>query len=294
MIESIREGQDHPSVIQPLKSKFESWLFEVFTVSYTLIHPETYYQGMINMIQDQYILKKQQQKAKSYPTLVFLLTMIVLLVYIYVILPSYQEMFQSFGVATKNTSMTTFILEKSQQLDIVVLLIFLVIIMIGIIVFLSKHIKKQLLFSAIKTPSKYLFYYQLLLKMSIYSDQHIPYYDMFQMFYTFEKTKRLKLMYQQVIHQFQQGESVKTIFNNIPYVPEDMKVILPLTNIHNRSQTLKQLRDHYHVLYSEASQNLQSFIEPMLLLFLGLMIGFIGYLMYAPLLEFYQSFGRAI
>ena len=73
-----------------------------------------------------------------------------------------------------------------------------------------------------------------------------------------------------------------------------MKVILPLTNIDNRTQTLKQLRDHYHVLYTESTQKLQSFIEPLLLLFLGLTIGFIGYLMYAPLLEFYQSFGRVI
>ncbi|MGB0175244.1 MAG: hypothetical protein ACPF9F_02930 [Acholeplasmataceae bacterium] len=294
MIQSIREGQDHRFVIQPLNSKFESWLFEVFNISYTLMNPESYYQGMIDMINDQYMLRKQQQKAKRYPSLVFLLTVIVLLVYVYVILPTYHVMFESFGITTSDTSLSTFILEKSQKFDVVLTLIVVIMTVITLGVLFIKKMKKRLVFSVIKSPSKYLFYYQLLIKMSIYSDLHMPYYEMFQMFYKFEKTKKLKLMYQHIIQQFQQGESVNTIFNSIPYIPEDMKVILPLTNIHNRSQTLKQLRDHYHVLYTESKQNLQSFIEPILLLFLGLMIGLIGYLMYAPLLEFYQSFGRVI
>jgi type II secretory pathway component PulF len=114
---------------------------------------------------------------------------------------------------------------------------------------------------------------------------------MFLMLQKHERNKKIKKMYAHLVEHIQQGENIRDVFESIPFFPEDIKTIVPLTTISNRSESLKHLSHHYESLHIELKQKIQSFIEPTLLLFLGIIIGLIGYLMYLPLLDFYDSIG---
>lgn len=292
MTESIQEGKTHDEVIKPLKAKLDDFLFVVLTFSHTLIQPIKFYDAMIHTLDDMEKLHEQAQKAKRYPMLVFILTVMVFMTYIYVILPAYQEMFFSFGLnASKVTQM---MIDTSHRLDIIFSVVVVFTVLIVMIKNVIKNVKKRLVILPINTPKKYFFYYQLLLKMSIFSEQYIPYYDMFQTLYVHEQNRIFKKILNRMIEDIEQGMSMKDIWKHIPHCPSDIQTILPLTDANTRIDALKHLSDHYKRRYQETMQTYQSFIEPVLLLILGVVILGIGYLMYMPLFELYNSIGQFV
>lgn len=288
----VLEAKAHEEVIKPLQHKLESWIFSMLTISHTLIAPSQFYDALMKMIEDKDILLKQQQKAKRYPTLVLILALSVLMAYVYVILPTYMSIFSNMGQG--QSSLSLWITQKSTDSIFMIGISIGFIFLYGICTYLIKRFKQSLLFKTYQSPTKYFYYYDMMMKMSVYSAQHMTFYEMFQMLMTYESNKKMKQTYQHVLFKLQNGEDLYDIFKSYTFIPKEVQMIVPLTTTRNRNQTFTYLSKHYQTLYIESMERLQSLIEPMLLLVLGALIMMIGYLMYQPLLEFYNSIGSGL
>jgi type II secretory pathway component PulF len=291
MRELVLEGKPHEEIIRPLKHKLESWIFKMLLMSHMLVSPSQYYDALITMIEDKHVLFLQQQKAKRYPMLVFVLAMVVLVAYVYVILPTYMTIFTNMG---QQSELSMWLIEKSLDIRFIFSFLLAIVLMYGIITSVFKKIKHDLLFKKKQNGVKYFYFYDILMKMSVYSEQHMTFFEMFDMLYKQETIIKMKQTYQHIVSQLQLGEDLYEILRAISFIPKEIQMIVPLTTLNNRQQTLTHLSNHYKVQYVERTERLQSLIEPMLLLLLGVLILFIGYLMYQPILEFYDSIGSQI
>ena len=287
----VLEGKTHEDVFRPLQHKLESWIYRMLLMSHMLISPGQFFDALITMIDDKHALMLQQQKAKRYPTLVFVLAIVVLLAYVYVILPTYMSIFSTMG---QQHVLSMLLIERSSNIWFMVSFILGIFFVYALFFYTLRTIKQALLFRRSHNIVKYFYYYDMLIKMSIFSEQHMTFFQMFEMLHKHETNKKMKATYQHIINQLQLGVDLYDVLQKITFMPKEIQMIVPLTTLRNRQDTLTHLSNHYKVQYIERTERLQSFIEPMLLLLLGILVLFIGYLMYQPIIEFYDSIGTSL
>lgn len=246
-------------------------------------------------IKKEYELKKKLKGAIIYPTIIIGLTMAEFIGMIFLILPKLEDLFSSFP---NIPPFTMFVMNTAQFIranwlpiaGVIAFLVFLLILFLK-----SKTGKRFISWLSINFPIlKKLFINNILASfsrtLSVLLMSGIPLSRSLEITSSttsnYMYAKILKTVYENV----QRGQQLSTSFAE--YEDYFNKSFVKMVNVGETSGTLEDSLMYLHEYYSndveEMSDNIVTFVEPLLLIFVGLIIGLLGVTILLPM---YQLMG---
>jgi type IV pilus assembly protein PilC len=253
---------------------------------------ETNLSFLADYLKKAHTLNKKIKGALIYPAIVMALTLVEMIGVIFLILPKLEELFASFENIPSLTKgilrMSTFVRENA-----IILFAGLVILIILFLMFLrTKPGKKFKDFIAIRTPViKKLTINNILASFSrtlgILLETGIPLVTAMEISTVTVSNSFYKKKLEQISEEVKNGKSVAVSMGKYPkYFPVTfVKMIEVGESTGTLEETLSYLYDYHAEEVEELSNNLSTLIEPILLIFIGFMIGGLAIIIIGPIYQ---------
>lgn len=253
---------------------------------------ETNLSFLADYLKKAHTLNKKIKGALIYPAIVMGLTVIEMLGVIFLILPKLEELFSSFenipSLTKSILSMSQFVRENS-----LILLAGIAVLIVLFIMFLrTKAGKKFKDFMAIKTPViKKLTTNNILASFSrtlgILLETGIPLVSAMEIATSTVGNSFYQNKLMEISNEVKNGKSVADSMSKYPkYFPVTfVKMIEVGEGTGTLEETLAYLYDYHAEEVEELSNNLSTLIEPLLLIFIGVMIGGLAIIIIGPIYQ---------
>ncbi|MFT8870912.1 MAG: type II secretion system F family protein [Sporolactobacillus sp.] len=243
---------------------------------------------------------KSRQKmttAMIYPLFIVVMTLAVTLFLLTWIVPMFESMFKS--MHGKLPGITRFVIALSQGIQHgwpLLLVGLLTLIVIGVFLFRNQSSKKVLDSAILKVPIAGSIVFKselsrLLWMLALLIASSVPIIDALRSIRKITNNLTLRVSIDRVTESLDFGKSLSQAFRDQPIFPP---IIYHMTEIGERTGMLDQMLNHIAEYYNDdveqALERMKSLMEPVVILLLAVIVGFVVMSVIVPMFQLYQQF----
>ncbi len=293
IINEVESGIQFSVGIRKYPSVFNSFYCNMIEIAENSGAPNLVFTKLANYMQQAEQFRQKLQKILLYPILLIFLTLIVLISVILLIIPQFTALYTSFGanlpfITKLIISMTDFI----QYNWLSCFFLFIVSICLGLFLYNnSQQCMKFIDKLALLIPFFGKLFHKLILAKCInilYATytSGTPLLECLQHAKLVAKNHVYLDFVNSLIVRIAAGESFKVALNNSNFFP---KTVINILSLGDESSNLEEMLSYLTNFYDKDIQNsfitLHSLLEPLIMAFLGLIIGFLVFAIYYPIIN---------
>jgi type IV pilus assembly protein PilC len=276
-----------------LKSKLFS-MYEIYSIK---IGEET---GKLNLILKElslYFMKKMDQKrslisAFSYPIIVMVTAIGAIIFMMMFIVPMFEDVFKRFG--NKLPPLTQFIINFSENFDKVFFALVIVLSIILVIIYFnrkSEFYRKYSSLVLIKLPIfgdliRKIYISRFCLGMELLLSSKTPILNTIQLIQKMISFYPIESSLQKIENDLLHGSSLSESMKHFEVYDKRMiSMIKVAEEVNQLEKIFNQLKDQYNSEIDFLSKNINSVMEPLLIIFIGSFVGIILIAMYLPMFQ---------
>lgn len=241
--------------------------------------------------------RKEIKSAMSYPTVVFIFSILVVAFVLVWVVPQYQEMFAGYGVSLPKITLMTLAFSNFLQEKAWVILIVIILLLV-LYLYLFKNVRSfrytmQYFMLHIPVVKNIIMYSEIAMFTKTFSSLlnhgvHIT--DSMDVLIKVSDNEVYRRIIEQTVRNLNAGGKISDAFKDnwaIPIVAYEM--IVTGENTGKLGIMMEKVYQYYDGLHTNAVASIKSLIEPVLIIFLAGSVGLIILSIILPMFQMYQS-----
>ena len=290
-------GNSFSQALEKQGSKFPPLLINMLKAAEATGDLESTLDDMANYYTEMESTRKQMISAMTYPTIVIIFAIVVVCFIILYVVPQFEEIYASNGVTV--TGLTAVVLAASKFLKSDAWMLLLAVIVIIIAVFLAyKKIKAfrrqvQIILMHIPVIKDIIIYNEIaiftktfasLLKNNVYITQSV------EILSKITNNEIYKEIMYNTINNIVVGDKISKAFKNHWAVPDvAYNMIVTGESTGELAEMMDRVSHYYQEQHSSMVNNIKSFIEPLTIIFLAVVVGAIIISILVPMFDMYDK-----
>lgn len=239
--------------------------------------------------------RKEMISAIIYPTILLVFALAVLTFIMVYVIPEFIKVYDSAGITVSGFTLSIINLSKyiTSNIDMILLTLFIIIIVLLLLYKNSKYFRKIIQMIGMKIPffGKIIIYHELtlftktfasLLKNSVYIT------DSMQILTNITSNEIYKDIMVETISNIARGEKISLSFENKWCVPDvAYYMIVTGESTGELSLMMEKVASYYSDLHKSRVTNLKSFLEPIMIVILALIVGIVILAVVIPMFSLY-------
>ena len=241
--------------------------------------------------------RKEIKSAMTYPTVVFIFSIIVVTFVLVWVVPQYQSMFSGYGIEIPKITKLTLAFSNFLQNNLMIILIFIIIILL-IYIFLFKNVRSfrlmmQTIYLHIPVLKNIIMYSEISMFTKTFSSllNHGVYItDSMDVLLKVSDNEVYRNVILQTVKNLNAGGKISEAFKDhwaIPIVAYEM--IVTGENTGKLGTMMEKVYLYYDNLHTNAVTQIKSLIEPILIVFLAGSVGIIILSIILPMFQMYEA-----
>lgn len=240
--------------------------------------------------------KRELKSAMTYPTIVFVMAIAVIVFVLRYVVPQYVDMFSSWSNNLPKVTVITINFSNFLQANLMELLIILIAILL-VYIYLFKNVK----------PFRYMmqyFYLKIPVVKNIITNSEVSMFsktfasllnhgvfitDSMDVLIKVSDNEIYKEIIETTVKNLNKGGKISDAFKDNPYIPMvAYEMIVTGETTGKLGTMMDKVADYYETLYKNSINQVKTLIEPILIVFLTFTVGLIIIAIIVPMFEMYQ------
>ena len=290
-------GNSFSQALEKQGSKFPPLLINMLKAAEATGDLESTLDDMSNYYSEMETTRKQMISAMTYPTIVIIFAIVVVCFIILYVVPQFEDIYSSNGVTV--TGLTALVLAASRFLKSDAWMLLLAIIVVIVIFFMAyKKVKAfrrqvQVVLMHIPVVKNIIIYNEIaiftktfasLLKNNVYITQSV------EILSKITNNEIYKEIMYNTINNIVVGDKISKAFKNHWAVPDvAYNMIVTGESTGQLADMMQKVSDYYQVMHKNTVNALKSLIEPIMIVFLAIMVGGILLAVIVPMFNAYNQ-----
>ncbi len=240
--------------------------------------------------------KKELKSAMTYPTIVLIMAVAVIVFVLEVVVPQYVEMFSAWSsdlpfITVMTINFSNFI--RTNLLELLIILI--IILLLYLYAFRNiKHFRKLMQFIYLKIPvvKNIIMYSEVSMFAKTFAsllNHGVFITDSMDVLIKVSDNEIYRGIMAKTIKNLNRGGKISEAFKNNPYIPVvAYEMIVTGETTGKLGTMMEKVADYYESLYQNATKSIKSLVEPILIVFLTFTVGVIIISIIVPMFEMYK------
>ncbi len=240
--------------------------------------------------------KKELKSAMTYPTIVLIMAIAVIVFVLRFIVPEYVEMFSSWSDELPQITIMTINFSNFLQTYLVQLII-IVIMILFLYIYLYKNVKSfkyvmQFFYLKIPVVKNIIMYSEVAMFSKTFAsllNHGVFITDSMDVLVKVSDNEIYKKIIEKTIKNLNKGGKISEAFKNNPYIPlVAYEMIVTGESTGKLGTMMEKVANYYQDLYRNSINQVKTLLEPFLIVFLTVTVGIIIIAIIVPMFEMYQ------
>lgn len=240
--------------------------------------------------------KKELKSAMTYPTIVFIMAIGVIVFVLEVVVPQYVDMFSSWSSDLPAITVMTINFSNFIRNNLIeILLIIIIILLLYIYTFRNvKSFKKTMQFIYLHIPvvKNIIMYSEVSMFAKTFAsllNHGVFITDSMDVLMKVSDNEIYKTIIAKTVRNLNRGGKISEAFKDNPYIPVVAYEMIVTGEATGKLGTMmEKVADYYESLYQNATRQIKSLVEPILIVFLTFTVGVIIISIIVPMFEMYK------
>lgn len=240
--------------------------------------------------------RKDLKSAMTYPTIVFVMAIAVIVFVLRYIVPQYVEMFSSWSNDLPKITVMTINFSNFLQANLVQLIIIIIMILL-LYIYLFRNVKafrKTMQFIYLKIPvvKNIIMYSEVSMFAKTFAsllNHGVFITDSMDVLIKVSDNEIYKKIIENTVKNLNKGGKISEAFKDNPYIPiVAYEMIVTGETTGKLGTMMEKVADYYQSLYKNAINQIKTLVEPILIVMLTFTVGLIIIAIIVPMFEMYQ------
>lgn len=241
--------------------------------------------------------KKDLKSAMTYPTIVFIMAIAVIVFVLRYIVPQYVEMFSSWSNDLPKITLMTIAFSDFLQYNLVQLIIIIITILL-MYIYAFKNIKffrkmMQTIYLKIPVVKNIIMYSEVSMFSKTFAsllNHGVFITDSMDVLIKVSDNEIYKKIIEDTVKNLNRGGKISDAFKDNPYIPVvAYEMIVTGETTGKLGTMMEKVADYYESLYKNAINQVKTLVEPSLIVMLTFSVGLIIIAIIVPMFEMYQT-----
>lgn len=241
--------------------------------------------------------KKDLKSAMTYPTIVFIMAIAVIVFVLRYIVPQYVEMFSSWSNDLPKITLMTIAFSDFLQYNLVQLIIIIITILL-MYIYAFKNIKffrkmMQTIYLKIPVVKNIIMYSEVSMFSKTFAsllNHGVFITDSMDVLIKVSDNEIYKKIIEDTVKNLNRGGKISDAFKDNPYIPVvAYEMIVTGETTGKLGTMMEKVADYYESLYKNAINQVKTLVEPALIVMLTFSVGLIIIAIIVPMFEMYQT-----
>ena len=240
--------------------------------------------------------KKELRSAMTYPTIVFIMAIGVIIFVLEYVVPQYVDMFSSWSSDLPAITVMTINFSNFVRNNLIeILLIIIIILLLYIYTFRNvRSFKKTMQFIYLHIPvvKDIIMYSEVSMFAKTFAsllNHGVFITDSMDVLMKVSDNEIYKTIIAKTVKNLNRGGRISEAFKNSPYIPVvAYEMIVTGESTGKLGTMMEKVADYYESLYQNATRSVKSLVEPILIVFLTFTVGIIIISIIVPMFEMYK------
>ena len=240
--------------------------------------------------------KKELKSAMTYPTIVFIMAIAVIVFVLRYVVPQYVEMFSSWSDQLPKITVMTISFSNFLETNLLEMLIILIMFLL-LYIYLFRNVKsfrKMMQYFYLKLPviKNIIMYSEVSMFSKTFAsllNHGVFITDSMDVLIKVSDNEIYKKIIENTVKNLNKGGKISEAFKDNPYIPiVAYEMIVTGESTGKLGTMMEKVADYYQSLYQNAINQVKSLVEPILIVFLTFTVGIIIISIIIPMFEMYQ------
>ena len=240
--------------------------------------------------------RKELKSAMTYPTIVFIMAIAVIVFVLRYIVPEYVEMFSSWSDDLPKITIMTISFSNFLQANLLQMIIIIIMILL-LYIYLFRNVKsfrKTMQFIYLKIPvvKNIIMYSEVSMFAKTFAsllNHGVFITDSMDVLIKVSENEIYKKIIENTVKNLNKGGKISEAFKDNPYIPiVAYEMIVTGESTGNLGTMMDKVADYYQNLYQNATSQIKSLVEPALIVMLTFAVGLIIISIIVPMFEMYK------
>ena len=240
--------------------------------------------------------KKELRSAMTYPTIVFIMAIAVIVFVLEYVVPNYVNMFSSWSsdlpfITVMTINFSNYIKENLLEISVIIIIILL------LYIYTFRHVKSfkkimQYIYLKIPVVKNIIMYSEVSMFAKTFAsllNHGVFITDSMDVLMKVSDNEIYKSIIAKTVSNLNRGGKISEAFKNNPYIPiVAYEMIVTGESTGKLGTMMEKVADYYQNLYQNATKTIKSLVEPILIVFLTFTVGIIIISIIVPMFEMYK------
>lgn len=240
--------------------------------------------------------KKELKSAMTYPTIVFIMAIAVIVFVLRYVVPQYVEMFSSWSDQLPKITVMTISFSNFLEANLLEMLIILIMLLL-LYIYLFRNVKpfrKMMQYFYLKLPviKNIIMYSEVSMFAKTFAsllNHGVFITDSMDVLIKVSDNEIYKKIIEDTVRNLNKGGKISEAFKDNPYIPiVAYEMIVTGETTGKLGTMMEKVADYYQTLYQNAINQVKSLVEPALIVMLTFTVGLIIISIIIPMFEMYQ------
>ena len=240
--------------------------------------------------------KKELKSAMTYPTIVLIMAIGVIVFVLEVVVPQYVEMFSSWSSDLPAITIMTISFSNFIRTNLLELLVIIIMILL-LYIYMFRNIRpfrKTMQFIYLKIPvvKNIIMYSEVSMFAKTFAsllNHGVFITDSMDVLMKVSDNEIYKKIMEKTVKNLNRGGKISEAFKDNPYIPlVAYEMIVTGESTGKLGTMMEKVADYYENLYQNATKQIKSLVEPILIVFLTFTVGIIIISIIVPMFEMYK------